>query len=114
MTEPLFTLPQKLTARQQTAYEYVAAHDGVPADELGAHLHAVAGVHAAYARCQFCHATGREVCRSKALRPLVTYRRTRDGHLYLLRDRRRSSAAVTQLADLPGESFEDMFGGEAA
>jgi len=84
--------PAKLTERQQAAYDYLAAHDGVPVDELGANWHAIRGKHAAGARCDWCGQEGRDVVRSKALRPLVTYRRTPDGSLYFLRGRQPEPA----------------------
>lgn len=117
IAEPLFPVPDQpsLSPRQQAAYDYIRAHDGVPADEIGAHWHEQRGKHAAGSRCEWCDADGRDVVRSKALRPLVTYRRTRDGNLYVLRDRStpHSSSAGPQLDELPGESFEDIFGGAA-
>lgn len=84
--QALFAEPVKLTARQQAAVDYLAAHDGVPADEIGAALHERRGKHDAGDRCGFCATEGRSVLKSKAVRPLVTYRRHEGGRLYLLRD----------------------------
>lgn len=85
MTEPLFALTPALSPRQQAAYDYVAAHNGVPADAIGSNWHELRGKHAATARCTWCDADGRDVVTSRALKPLVTYKRTPDGNLYILR-----------------------------
>lgn len=92
MTEPLFTVPKQLTPRQQAALDYITANDGVPAAELGANWHSLRGKHPVGDRCEWCDQDGRDVLRSKALRGLVTYRRTRDGNLYHLRGRTPASA----------------------
>lgn len=101
MTEQLALVPDtppKLTDRQQAALDYIAAHDGVPADELGAHWHSLRGKHPAGDRCDWCETDGRSVVRSKALRDLITYRRNPGGRLYVL----RGTAAPRPAADPPG------------
>lgn len=78
----------KLTPRQQLAYQYLRDHDGVTADEVGAwlHTHRDKKPHSVDERCDYCARDGLSVLRSKALTPLVTYRRDACGHLYLPRD----------------------------
>ncbi len=114
----LVPTPPTLTPRQQAALDYIASHDGVPAAEIGAHLHNLRGRHTTDGRCEWCQAEGLDVVRSKALRQLVTYRKTSEGRLYLLRDRgaRHPDDRNTQRDQLPGTTFEDIFRtpGEAA
>lgn len=38
------TAAVRLTARQQAALDHIAARQPIPSDELGAHLHALAGI----------------------------------------------------------------------
>jgi hypothetical protein len=118
VSDALFTLPPDpaaLTARQRTAYEYLAAHNGVPVDELGAALHAARGKHGPADRCSWCGPEGLSVVRSKALRDLITYRRDPAGRLYLLRGGNRPAAsnASDQIDELAGTTWEDAFGGAA-
>lgn len=96
MTDQLALLdePPRLTARQQACVDYLAAHDGVPADEVGALLHERRGKHLAGERCEWCHTEGRSVLRAKAVRGLVTFRKGPE-RLYLLRDPARRTPAVT-------------------
>ena len=77
--------PPKLTPRQQAAFDYIRDHDGVPADELGAHWHELRGKHPVGDRCRWCEGEGKSIVRTRALRELVTYRRTPEGRLYVLR-----------------------------
>jgi hypothetical protein len=113
VTEPLFTPPPVLTERQQAAYDLIAASDGVDAGTIGSNWHALRGKHAADARCDYCDTDGRDVVRSKALAPLVTYRRTPHGNLYVLRGAKLATEPAvrdgSQLTELPGETFEDIF-----
>lgn len=78
-----------LTRNQQLAFDYIRERDGVTADEVGAFLHAHRDKrpHGVDARCDWCARDGRSVLTSKALKPLVTYRRAPGGHLYIARDR---------------------------
>jgi hypothetical protein len=78
----------KLTARQELAWGFVRERDGVSADEVGAYLHAhrERRPHGVDERCEWCARDGRSVLQSKALKPLVTYRRTDQGRLYVVRD----------------------------
>jgi hypothetical protein len=80
----------KLTAQQQAAHDHIAANDGVTAEALGAHLHALTGKHAEERPCQYCEQRGRSVASSKALKPAVTFRNTEHGRVYVLRGPRRS------------------------
>lgn len=69
-----------LTARQRLALEYVAAHQPVPADELGAVLHedrAVRGGqgHGRSERCEWCASEGRQMGAALRTRGLVKLRR---------------------------------------
>lgn len=68
----LFDIPPaaQLTDRQQTALAAITAagYDGLHTDELGAHIHAWQGKHAADERCDFCGSVGREL--GKRLREL--------------------------------------------
>lgn len=85
-------LEVKLSARQQLAYDYVQSHDGVTADEVGAHLHAHRQPphHPDTSRCDWCRSEGLSVLRSKAVKPLVTYRVRGDGvRRYIARDARK-------------------------
>lgn len=77
-----------LTDRQQLAFDYIRAHDGLTADEVGAFLHAhkEKRPHGVDQRCDFCARDGRGVLTSKAVAPLVTYRRAPGGNLYVARD----------------------------
>lgn len=77
-----------LTARQQLAFDYVREHDGVTADEVGAWLHAHRDKrpHGVDVRCDWCAKEGLSVLRSKAVAPLVTYRRGAQGRMYIARD----------------------------
>lgn len=79
-----------LKPRQQLAWEYVRERDGVTADEVGAWLHAHKDrrPHGVDERCEWCARDGRSVLQSKALKPLVTYRRDeRLGRVYIARNR---------------------------
>lgn len=91
MTDTLFPVDEtpQLTPRQQLAFDYLQANDGVAADEVGAYLHAHRDrrPHPVGERCDWCAKDGLSVLRSKALAPLVTYRRSREGRLYLPRDK---------------------------
>ena len=93
MSERLFDIAAepKLTDRQQLALDYLAAHpDGRSADEVGAWLHAHRDrrPHSVDVRCDYCGMDGRSVLGSKALKPLVTFRRPKGGGLvYVLRNR---------------------------
>lgn len=77
-----------LTARQQLAFDYVRERTGVTAEEVGAYLHArkERRPHSIDKRCDYCARDGRGVLTSKAVAPLVTYRRDPDGNLYVARD----------------------------
>lgn len=78
-----------LSARQQLAFDYVRAHDGVTADEVGAslHTHRDRRPHGVDDRCEWCSRDGRAVLTSKALKPLVRYRLDKQhGRLYIARN----------------------------
>lgn len=91
MTDTLFPVDDapQLTPRQQLAFDYLQANDGVSADEVGAWLHAHRDrrPHPVGERCDWCAKDGLSVLRSKGLAPLVTFRRSRGGRLYLPRDK---------------------------
>lgn len=114
MTDALFAVEQQaaLTPRQQQAVAFIAEHDGVTADEIGAHLHAhrERRPHSVDERCRWCAKDGLHTVRSKAVAPLVTYRRNpRAGRLYVLRGHTRSLGPRTA----PGwQAFIDATGGE--
>lgn len=80
--------PRKLTANQQLAWDFIRARDGVTCDEIGAwvHAHRERRPHGVDDRCDWCARTGRQLVTSKALKPLLTYRRNPGGHLYLPRN----------------------------
>ena len=103
----------RFTPRQQAAYDLLATRNGATAGEIGAHWHELRGKHAATARCEWCESDGRDVVTSRALRPLVTYKRTADGNLYVLRDATPHEPERRQIDALPGETWEDAFGGAA-
>lgn len=104
-----------LTPRQQRAFDLVrSTPGGITADELGAQLHADAGKHHPDSRCNWCVQTGKDVLDSKAVGPLVVRRRVsgryepRDGH-----GAPAMPESSQQLDELPGESWEDLFGDAA-
>lgn len=80
---------KELTGRQQLAFDYVRERGGVTADEVGAWLHAHRDKrpHSVDVRCDYCARDGRSVLTSKALGPLVTYKRAPGGSLYIARDK---------------------------
>jgi hypothetical protein len=77
-----------LTDRQQLAFDYVRERNGVTADEVGAYLHSCKErrPHSIDDRCDYCARDGRGVLISKAVAPLVTYRRDPGGSLYVARN----------------------------
>lgn len=77
-----------LTSNQQLAFDYIRERDGVTVDEIGAYLHAHRDKrpHGVDQRCEWCAKTGRQTVQSKALKPLVTYRRAPGGYLYIARN----------------------------
>lgn len=100
-----------LTEKQQRGYDLVrATPGGITADELGAQLHADKGRHHPDARCKWCAEEGISVLDSKAVGPLVVKRRAsgryepRDGS-----GMPALSGPSSQVSELPGDSFEDMF-----
>lgn len=70
----------RLTDRQQTALDAITAagYDGLHTDEVGAHVHAWRGKHAADETCAWCPSVGSEL--GKRLR-----------HLGLVQQRRRKA-----------------------
>lgn len=80
--------PKPPSERQQRALDYVFAHDGVTADEVGAwlHTHNERRPHGVDERCDFCARDGRGVLCSKAVAPLVTYRTGDGSRLYVARN----------------------------
>jgi hypothetical protein len=92
-----------LKPRQALAYEWVCNSDGgTTATDLGAYLHWAKGKHAIADTCRFCNSEGSSVLRSKALRPLVVYRRKRQRWEPRLRDPQPAP-------ELAGDTFEDLF-----
>jgi hypothetical protein len=65
----------KLTVRQRYALEIIHDLQPVTSDELGAHLCARRGKHAADTRCQYDTVNGREVARALRAKGLVRERR---------------------------------------
>ena len=103
----------QLTERQRAAYDLVRSTvGGVTADEVGARLHALKGRHPDDVRCQWCAREGLSVLRSVAVAPLVVRRRV-SGRYEPRNPPDKPQEPSAQLADLPGESFEDIFGGAA-
>jgi hypothetical protein len=99
-----------LTRLQAAAWQLLQTDPaGFTTDELGAALHP----HGPERRCRWCAPTGSRLLRSKALRPLVTYRRDDyRGRVYMPRDlhlRPQPEGDPYQLRGLPGETFEDIF-----
>lgn len=101
-----------LTDKQQRGYDLVRdTPGGITADELGAIFHADRGKHHPDSRCVFCGNEGESVLESKALGPLVIKRRV--SGRYELRDASERVPEPAPVADLPGETFEDIFGDAA-
>lgn len=100
-TESTAAAPKPLTPRQQLAWDYVRSHDGVTTDEVGAYLHAhkEKRPHSVDERCDFCAKDGRGVLTSKAVAPLVTYRRAPGGNLYIARNPADRVTDATVTAD---------------
>lgn len=67
----------RLTARQAHVLEllHTAGHDGLDADQAGAHLCALKGIHTADTRCQWDARGGRQVLEALAAKGLARYRR---------------------------------------
>jgi hypothetical protein len=101
--------PRPLTDRQARIFQIIvhAGADGITADELGAHLHAGQKRHGSGYRCAFCATDGRRALGEKAISERVT---KRGRSTYLANG---VSAPSAQLADLAGETFEDIFGDAA-
>jgi hypothetical protein len=99
-----------LTARQAEIYAFVCSiPGGITADELGALLHDARGKHAADARCEFCGRDGARALRERGIAQRVI-RRT--GSIYEAREPAdRADPPSAQIAALPGESWEEIFGG---
>ena len=119
-TEPIGRLvdvpavPKPPTVRQQLAIDYVLAHDGVTAEQVGAHLHAhrAKRPHPATDPCDYCHRDGRSVLTSVAVKPLVTYRRVDGTHLYVARNPcDRVRPVVSQVEPSEAELAVDPFAG---
>lgn len=103
-----------LPVKQQRAFDLVrTTPGGITADELGAVFHADRGKHHPESRCEFCSKEGTSVLESVAVRPLVVRRKAsgrweaRDGSTPPV------VQASSQLSELPGETWEEMFGGAA-
>lgn len=88
------SLELKLTPNQQLAWDYVRERDGVTADEVGALIHSQPDrrrSHGVDERCDWCARDGRQVLASKAVKPLVTYKRNAGhagklGRVYVVRN----------------------------
>lgn len=106
-----------LTEKQQHGYDLVrSTPGGITADELGAVFHADRGKHHPDSRCEFCTSEGLGVLDSKAVGPLVVRRRA--SGRYELRDGGGTAvvpdaSSSSQVDELPGSSFEDIFGDAA-
>jgi hypothetical protein len=109
VTRPLqlFDIPPaaQLTDRQQTALDAITAagYDGLHTDELGAHVHASQGKHAADETCEWCPSVGSELGRRlrelghAQQRPQKRWRRHRDG----LDGGRQVGSPADRVFDLP-------------
>jgi hypothetical protein len=89
----LFEKPAKpLTDNQQRAFDYIRAHAGVTAEQIGAHLHSTRDErpHPVTDPCQWCEKSGRQTAESKGLKPFVTYSNVDGVRVY--RPRRREDA----------------------
>lgn len=87
---------RKLSVDQERALAFVRGRDGVTARELGAHLHANrtdGKQHPEDRPCDWCETRGRSIASSKGLKPLVTYRNTGHGRVYVPRDAADRAAA---------------------
>ena len=109
------TPPKPLTEKQQRGYNLAkTTPGGITADELGAIEHERRGKHHRDQRCDWCASEGKGVLESVAVRPLLV--RQRGSGRYSPCD--GSGAPVVprsgQLGELPGESWESIFGSEAA
>lgn len=105
-----------LTARQQRHYALICSvAGGVTAVELGQMLHAGRGRHSADGDpCIDCGRDGMRAIKERAVRQRLV---RRPGAVYEAIDPadRADAIASTQLTELDGESFEDIFGmGDAA
>lgn len=100
----------KLTPRQQAAWDLVrSTPGGVHAATVGANWHALTNrFDPAYQR-----EDGLSVLRSKALRPLVI-RRKATGKWEPRNPNDRANRPSVQTSELAGDTWEDLFGGEAA
>lgn len=107
-----------LTEKQQRGYDLArSTPGGVTADEFGALEHARRGKHHPDSRCEFCTSEGMGVLDSKAVGPLVVRRRAsgryepRDGNATpaVPDGTEGSQAPSSQVSELPGGTFEDMF-----
>lgn len=72
-TRTLGPTGRPLTRLQQLTFDYVAAHEGVSIDEVGAllHAHRPRRPHSMDERCVWCARHGRSMLESVALRPLL-------------------------------------------
>lgn len=115
-TRTLGATGKPLSEKQQRGYDLARdTPGGITADELGALEHERKGKHHRDQRCTFCTDEGRGVLESKAVGPMVVRRRA--SGRYEPRDGSGTPAVEmlsSPLSDLPGESFEDIFGSEAA
>lgn len=115
--EPLFDIepePRPLTDRQQWIFGLIVdvGAEGITADELGALMHARHGKHPAGERCQFCGSAGLQALRERAIAERVV-KRGRTSWIAVGAPGVEESSS--QLTELPGTSFEDIFGmGDAA
>lgn len=103
-----------LTPNQQLAYDLIRDRDGVTAQEIGQEIHARGRTrrHSLDTACQWCEKTGTQTATSKALKPLVTYRRTDGGRLYIARDKAdRVRAPVTVREPTEAELQANPFAG---
>jgi hypothetical protein len=124
MDQPTLFKPPKpvanlrpLTDRQARIYALICSvPGGVHAEELGAMMHANRRRHPVEEPCQYCGRDGMRAINERAVRQRVV---RRPGGVYeAINERDRAAdprdAASSQMSELPGETWEDVFGVDAA
>jgi len=116
VTEPLFDLrpqPRPLTDRQHWIYGLIiaAGNEGLTGDELGALMHEQHGKHPAGERCAFCAQDGLRALREAAIAERCM---KRGRYSWVALDApTEPRPPSSQLDELPGDSWEDIFGSAA-
>lgn len=110
--KPPPAVPVNLTPDQQTAWDLITrTPGGAYADEIGAAIHASRTDHRHHSfdqRCETCAERGIAVTKTRALKRLLIRRRG-SGKYEAREARYRAAEPSSQLAELPGTRFEDLF-----